>query len=419
VHLNYQSTFTLQPLAGATGTWSWEAALLPNPINLMWATTHDSVGNTVGNFMNTQITGTGVTDKLLTLFTMAKAWRLTYAGVTCYQDGPDLANQGTIVACQAPVRPALLNPAVYYGTSIAGAHLEVYAESDIPDYTNMQSMPNAYFNKSKEGLYMPLRLEKPLAWSGPQDLTIQSQVLTGPTFDLRWGACPLASSAAYCRFPHANISNAYVTDAGGVPTSGLLAEGIPAMLNGTWGKMAARNVAVTTQFSFFVRMGIEIQVQPGALYTTELKMSPAYDPLAIEQYYQISRNLKDAYPADYNDLGKIWDVISGLAKTLAPALAVVPGVGPALAAGIPAVASVFDAFRGAASSKSGQEERGISSKRQQTVLSSAQLEQVKQAIATRGPTSVLRRAKKKKRKPSKVLVIERQRGGAPLRLGRK
>lgn len=419
MHLNYQSTFTLQPQAGATGTWSWEAALLPNPINFMWAATHDSVGNTAGNFMNTQITGAGPVDKLLTLLNMAKAWRLTYAGVTCYQDGPDLANQGTIVACQAPVRPALMNPAVYHnGDCIAGAHLEVYAETDIPDYTNMQSMPNAYFNKSREGLYMPLRLEKPLAWSGPQDLTIQSQVLTGGAFDLRWGACPLANTAAFCRFPHANIANAYVTDAGGVPASGILAEGIPAMLNGTWGKMAARNVAVTTQFSFFVRMGIEIQVQPGALYTTELKMSPAYDPLAIEQYYQISRNLKDAYPADYNDLGKIWDVISGLAKTLAPALAVVPGVGPALAAGIPAVATVFDAFRGAASSKAGQEERGISSKRQQTVLSSAQLEQVKQAIATRGPTRAPKRPKKKKKAKRGLLVVERPSGRPLLRGGK-
>jgi len=365
----------------------------------MWATTHDSVGNTVGNFMNTQITGGGPTDKLATLLAMAKAWRLTYAGVTCYQDGPDLANQGTIVACQAPVRPSLVNPAVYYnGDLIAAAHLEVYAESDIPDYTNMQSMPNAYFNKSKEGLYMPLRLEKPLSWSGPQDLVIQSQAMAGPLLDMRWGACPLANTAAFCRFPHANISNAYVTDTAGAPGSGVQAEGIPSMLNGTWGKMAARNVAVTTQFSFFVRMGLEIQVQPGALYTTELKMSPAYDPLAIEQYFQISRNLKDAYPADFNDLGKIWDVISGLAKTLAPALAVVPGVGPALAAGIPAVASVFDAFRGASSSKAGQEERGISSKRQQTVLSSAQLEQVKKAIATRGPAVTLQVKRKKKKK---------------------
>lgn len=35
-------------------------------------------------------------------------------------------------------------------------------------------------------------------------------------------------------------------------------------------------------------------------------------------YFRISRELKDGYPADYNDLGKILDVIKGAAKFVLP-----------------------------------------------------------------------------------------------------
>jgi hypothetical protein len=50
--------------------------------------------------------------------------------------------------------------------------------------------------------------------------------------------------------------------------------------------------------------------------------------MALDAYYAISRELKDAYPADYNDLGKIWDVIKKAAVNTLPLLRHVPYVGP-------------------------------------------------------------------------------------------
>jgi len=97
--------------------------------------------------------------------------------------------------------------------------------------------------------------------------------------------------------------------------------------------------------SVYVRAGYEIQVAPGSIYSPQLKMSPPHDPVAIENYFQIARQLKDAYPADYNDLGKIWDVISGAAKAVSPFLAAIPGIGPVLSSVVPMAAGAGDAIR--------------------------------------------------------------------------
>lgn len=69
---------------------------------------------------------------------------------------------------------------------------------------------------------------------------------------------------------------------------------------------------------FYYRGGWEYQVAPSTTLVSFAKTSPVYDPQALATYFKISRELKDGYPADYNDLGKILDVIKGAAKTVLP-----------------------------------------------------------------------------------------------------
>jgi hypothetical protein len=73
-------------------------------------------------------------------------------------------------------------------------------------------------------------------------------------------------------------------------------------------------------------------------------MSPPYDPLALASYYRINRELKDGYPADFNDLGKLWDVIKSAATVAGKALSVVPGVPGLIGTAIPGVVGVVDHF---------------------------------------------------------------------------
>jgi hypothetical protein len=98
------------------------------------------------------------------------------------------------------------------------------------------------------------------------------------------------------------------------------------MLNSQWGHICARNLALTTSYTFFVRAGIEMQVSPSSTLSPQLKLSPPHDPMALDVYYRISRELKDAYPVEFNDKGKMWGVISNTFRsTILPLLSQIPG----------------------------------------------------------------------------------------------
>jgi hypothetical protein len=101
---------------------------------------------------------------------------------------------------------------------------------------------------------------------------------------------------------------------------------IPGLMNGSVAHVSARNLSDQTSFTFHFRMGIEIQLDPSSTLTPQLKLSPPYDPLALDTYFAIARELKDAYPADYNTTGKLGGAIKEALKALGPPLlAMIPG----------------------------------------------------------------------------------------------
>jgi hypothetical protein len=88
-----------------------------------------------------------------------------------------------------------------------------------------------------------------------------------------------------------------------------------------------------------------MQVSPASTLAPQLKLSPPYDKRALDTYFAVARELKDGYPADYNDLGKIWDALSGALKQIGPALSVIPGWGPVASTAITGVTGVGDFVR--------------------------------------------------------------------------
>lgn len=328
VMLNYQSTYRLSPQSGSTGTWRFNASLLPNPVQFMYVDHYDSVTPTgvEHNFHNAQLPGANFDEMSMNFMNQGERWRLAYMSVTCYQDGPDLANQGTIVACQNAVEGWSF-PVCWtmdtFETSMAFPVL-MYQDSDKPDYTTAQSMPNAYFNRSREGAYVPLKLTGDFTrWRSMRDSTVPSTLTsTGIT-----GVYRVPKAATY-PFPHANTTAAgggtvhptFTCNPLDLTPGGAFHPGspIPAMLNGNWAHICAENLDVATSFTFYVRCGIEIQVQPGSMLAPQMKLSPPNDELALATYFRVARELKDAYPADFNDLGTMWDVVSRAAKVALP-----------------------------------------------------------------------------------------------------
>lgn len=336
--VNYQSTYTLKPAAAATGTWSFDGQLFPHPIGLMSVELTDSTqDHTPVEFLNSQITGNNHAEKYGNFAADFVRWRLAYAGVTVYQDGPDLSNQGTMTVCQRPLefnRTYLSTT----GTSTSGVGVTVpmlpvltAGDDIVPVFENCQNMPSAYFNNSKAGCYAPMRLSNTShEWKSRLNaVTFNASTTASDT--LNYVVVPYAATPA--SYPFISLTAAWAKSGapptyGGDPTSDFC--------NAYAVDICARNMSVNTSMTFFVRMGFEVQVDPGTMMSPFQKLSPPYDPTALATYQLISRELKDAYPADYNDLGEIWNVIKGVAHAVAPALnAVVPGLG--LLGGVPDV----------------------------------------------------------------------------------
>lgn len=387
VLMNYQSVFTLAPPVGATDTWSFNMQMIPHPITFLSYIGTSSLGPMSGTFRNTQLAGSASPWEAYYILSrsIATRWRLAYMSTTVYQDGPDLANQGTIAVCQKPVQfhrfstPNIVTGAGYTPTSAGGFHDTLaYETRDLPNFDVTQAMPNAYFGRSKEGAYIPLKLTKTSQkWFSATDgirIVDDANLISGP-------------NGTTCQFapglPGANIYPFYGLNETTLnptnPPSGLLGQDYCPPMNDFWADICVSGAAVTTTFKFFVRVGIEMQVEPRSELGPHLKLSPPHDPRALNAYFAIARELKDAYPADYNDLGKIWDVISKALKWVSPALVAIPEFGPVIAGATTGIAALGDTISAAVSKRK--------AKRQQKALnrdlaSAAEIEHLRERSKT-------------------------------------
>lgn len=346
---------TVQRLSfsAAGPSWGFDLTVMPNVICQGFARVYDSTGVTVGlvNFLNQGLTPPGVPApsyaQLLAQFRSMgiEAHRLVYMGVTAYQDGPALADQGTIVGAQWEVARKK-----YCTTFVNGAGLGThgplatrravtYQDSDFAQYERSQYLPNAYFSMSKAGAYLPLRLQG-RSWVTDADLEL-----------------PLVEASL---FPGRDDMNYIPAAAPGTPTApfpaldpvwyegatgALHGDSVYRPLNHIWGGLSARNLSPQTSFAFYYRVAIECRVSPTSVFASQVRMSPMYDPTALAAYVRISRELKDAYPADYNDLGKIWEVIKQAARVVLPVISGLGPIGAAVGAGGSAALGLVDAIR--------------------------------------------------------------------------
>jgi hypothetical protein len=269
-------------------------------------------------------------------------WRLAYAGVSVYFDGPTLSDQGTVIAAQYPVEvqefapgtalvpleEGALEPHPLYRT--APYHCIAFQDSDFPTYGKLQVMPNAYFGQAKEGVYMPLKLSSGHSdWHSQRDVVYDASSLAraGDTDTLivpglEAAGIPMVTGAA--GYPWYGMDNLAFDWSGIASTAGTWAGDLHcALCNSGVGGICFQNVSVNAGLTFYFRYGFEVQCQPTSPFASWLSVSPLYDPAALRDYFRIVRELKDAYPVEFNDLGRLWEVI----KSAAGALADVSGFG--------------------------------------------------------------------------------------------
>lgn len=351
VFMNYQTSSIINTTL-VDGTWGFQMSVTPNPVSFGCYRVLHSSGATSDwlPIYNSQLPGNSHSDKFMSFRTQCERWRLAYMSVTLQQDAPALSDQGHIAACQSVFSPARLNFG-YKTNGFTWASRSAIATSvgDSPTFEQLQSMPGAYYTNSKEGCYMPLKLTRTCQnWrNDATNVYLHPGDMANDPYRTGSVNIPVVPGAdTNNRYPYPGLATLVLPDGG--PLQGNVTSDL---CNDVVGHICATNLSPTTRFTIFVRAGYELQVLPGSILTPQQVMPAEYDETALMSYFAISRKMKDAYPADYNDLGKIWDVISGLAKSILPKVSLIPGIPGALAKGLTMGVDVIDNIRGLSSVK--------------------------------------------------------------------
>lgn len=354
VLIAYNMVFRISPPVGAT-SWSFDLTAMPDVVAPGFIRVMNQAGEITSsfNFLNQALTPPGVAapsySQLLTQFRGLgiEAHRLAYMGVTSYQDGPALADQGTLVASQYQVARKKYYVNSYsltpYPDFIAGTRRFVcYQDNDLANYARSQYLPNAYFGTSKAGCYLPLRLSGNHKWITEADLELFALASPGGE-GIGDNICSIPLGVPTANVPpYPSARSIMIDPAGGAYLTG---DSVFRPMNNVWGAISAVNLSPSTSFAFYVRMGIECRVTPTSSLASQVHMSPMYDPMAIAAYTRISRELKDGYPADFNDLGKILNIIKSVARVVLPGISMMGPYGAAAGAGGSALLGLLDTFQ--------------------------------------------------------------------------
>lgn len=350
VFMGYQSTQVIEA-PDPTKNWETELTLLPSPVcfSAIQSSSTDGVSFAHTNHSNAQLAGTTFASKYAAWKALAQRWRLAYAAATVYFDAPATANQGTVVAAQYVMRPSVYPPSQSgiingEGVLLTGEReytrdLVCYTEADWARGPVAQSMPSSYFGNARDGVYMPMKLTETCQdWIGEEmdgqmgGLILNTPLPSGPAQGTEAfqpfyaGEGPYAAPISVLKFPYwdpvlATTIRTVGTSDGAV---GTLTYGTTVPhLDPNIATMSFRNLDKAARITVFYRYGWEIQVQPGSVLTPQQKLSPRYDAVALDAYFAIAREMKDAYPESYNGFGKIWDVISEIGKTVLPVLSTI------------------------------------------------------------------------------------------------
>lgn len=335
--INYQQSTTITPPPGSVGSWGGEIRVIPDPTVFATCSMRDADSSHAEAWTHFN---TALADNVVDAVTAwsrsgLERWRLIYYGVTVYLDAPATASQGSIVAAQYAVRPVLHSASTvgWYDAQedrlreriLPGHRLCRYQERDCPTYSTLHQMPNAYAGLALDGCYMPLKLDASHAeWHDQSDYVMEIS---------SWQAArSLDTGAETLTIPQASGSNAvgpYAPWAQCYLDSLVSFQGQPHYLpmQSNLGTIALAGLSLDATVRVVYRVGIEAMAQPGTGYAPFMKTAPGFDAVAVDTYFRIARELKDAYPAEYNDFGKLWTVIKSVASKVAPF--VLPFMGPA------------------------------------------------------------------------------------------
>lgn len=309
VFQNYAQSVTLNnPTPAVSGNWDADVYFFPHPYIVGSVHTTDSAGaESWSTILNSQISGTTMAEKKAAFLAIAQRYRIAYMGITGYHDAAAISNNGLLASAQY-----MDCSKEYTWNGYASAQSYSRPVEGWPDaprtFTQLQSMPNAYFGAAREGVYAPYRLSLThQVWQNASSTVVHANYPWTTATD-GYAAGTLPSTAPATGYPYGLAIGPYTTVSNA--SDWLLHRRADTGVI----HISLKQIAQDASFTFYYRSGWEYQVLPGTTLACFARSSPMYDPEAISAYFKISREMKDAYPACYNDLGKILGTIANIAK---------------------------------------------------------------------------------------------------------
>lgn len=285
------------------------------PCTVVWGPTEGSMSSGHAVFGNTAFGGTFVNSPTASTYELfenrfrdvAELYRVTAQSITCELVAPALSNQGSVVCGQVAETPQ-----VFKGTKIASygtlfgptdcfAPLDLY---DAPPRTSQLLLgSNAYSGEARAGCYSPLKLTD-LAFRSTNNPHCSAGSVTGitvPQYSFNF-----------------NPSSTQIFPYPGNTANGTSVAMFPKWSCPNYSLITFSGMAAAVGIRIRVRQVLEIVPYPGTVYAGAMENALPPDDLSVRMYHEISGKMKDAYPASYNDLGKLKDVISTLAYNILP-----------------------------------------------------------------------------------------------------
>lgn len=259
-----------------------------------------------------------------------REYRITSQSVTVELVAPALADQGTIISAITDNPPQTFS-FVYQGATPndpISLQPDIHLFKKPPTDDKLLLGANTYTGKARDGVYQPLKISS-FKWRNARDPAFFANTDDDETYRYNVSYQDTLQWPIYCNNTDSTFWNK-------TPVW-------PKMCGNLWGITYLKGMSNDASIRVRVRQVMEITAPVSTVYAPLLEPALPPDELAMKMYFEISSKLADGYPASYNDLGWLKDLIGKMAKAFSPL------VDPALsiASNLPVVGPVVSMVKGA------------------------------------------------------------------------
>lgn len=281
-----------------------------NPICPVVMSVKDGGTTTFYDFFNTVLTGEALVPgpsasqvrSIVGNVTKFEKYRVTSQSVTVELIAPQLADQGTITAAQFAVEPTTVQPTTVSGATSLVVFPDVWVYRPLPQPGMWLLGTSAYTSKAREGVYQPLKLDK-FDWVSAYDVVSMFDDSVGRgNFQL--------NLTDRLEFPYMSNRTAVANQSD--------LDFIMRPSSDTVGVIQVAGIAATASLRIRIRQVVELTGTPDSFFAPMFEAPLPPDELSQKMYFEISARMADAYPASYNDLGKLRDIIYKVGKKVLP-----------------------------------------------------------------------------------------------------